>query len=120
MIAHIVLLRPRSGLSADERRGLLDALRHAFEHIPEVSRVRIGKRRVLGRAYDALGGQHFEYAAIVEFETERALRAYLDHPAHEELGRRFHDAFEAALVHDFEMAPLEEVDRLAIPFPSSS
>ena len=50
---------------------------------------------------------------MIEFDTEEALRTYLDHPAHAELGRRFYEFSEAALVHDFEMLPPERVGEWA-------
>ncbi len=109
MVSHIVFLRPRADISPAEREALLEVMRHAFENIPEIRRVHIGRRRIMGRAYDAMVTDHFEYAAVIEFDTEEALRTYLDHPAHAELGRRFYEFSEAALVHDFEMLPPERV-----------
>jgi hypothetical protein len=109
MVAHVVMLRPQSTLSAGDREALLDAMRHAFSNIAEIRRVRIGRRVVLGRAYDAMMPQHFEYAAILEFDTEDALRSYLDHPAHVDLGRRFFQSAEAALVYDFVTVDPERV-----------
>ena len=101
MVAHVVMLKPQAALTAGDREALLEAMRHAFSHIEEIRRVRIGRRTVLGRSYDVMMPQHFEYAAILEFDTEDALCAYLDHPAHVDLGRRFFESAEAALVYDF-------------------
>ncbi len=112
MVAHIVLLQPKAALSAAEREALLQAMRHAFSNIAEIRRVRIGRRTVLGRAYDAMTPQHFEYAAILEFDTEAALRAYLDHPAHAELGQLFYRSSEAALVYDFVTVEPEQIAEL--------
>jgi hypothetical protein len=49
---------------------------------------------------------HFEYSAILEFESEAGLRAYLDHPAHVALGQRLFLASEAVLAYDFEETSL--------------
>jgi hypothetical protein len=112
MIAHVVLFKPRANLSAQERTALLDAMRVAFTNIAEIARVRVGRRQVLGRAYDAAARIDFDYAAVLEFDTEQALRAYLDHPAHVDLGRLFGETAEAALVYDFEMVEPENVRQL--------
>ena len=58
---------------------------------------------VLGRQYDNMNAQQFPYAAILEFDSEADLRAYLDHPAHEKLGEQFYFTSDGALAFDFEM-----------------
>lgn len=101
MVAHVVLLKPRATLSAEDREALLDAMRDAFTGIAEVRRVRIGKRLLIGRGYETQMAEHFEYSAIIEFDSETDLRAYLDHPRHLELGKRFFESADAALVYDY-------------------
>lgn len=102
MIAHVVLFRPAAGLSDEDREQFVAALERALSGIPQIRRAHVGRRRILGRAYDA-AGEPFPYAAILEFDSEADLRTYLDHPAHAELGQRFFTATEAMLVRDFEM-----------------
>jgi hypothetical protein len=46
----------------------------------------------------------YEYAAVLEFDDEAGLKAYLEHPAHEQLGKRFFTAFADALMYDYEVA----------------
>jgi hypothetical protein len=111
MIAHVVLFKPRPNLSHAEREALLEAMRVAFTDIPEIKRVRVGRRRILDRAYDATARIDFEYAAVLEFDTEDRLRAYLDHPAHVDLGRQFGATAEAAMVYDYEMIEPDEIRR---------
>ncbi len=101
MVAHVVLLRARSTLGEAEREALLDAMRIAFTSIAEIRRVRIGRRILVGRPYETQMAEHFEYSAILEFDSEADLRVYLDHPQHQDLGRRFFEAAAAALVYDF-------------------
>lgn len=111
MISHIVLFRPKSALSADERQALIASLEQAVSGIPTIRRSTIGKRILLHRdGYETQMAEHYEYAAILEFESEADLRAYLDHPSHLELGRRLFTAAEAVLAYDFEDVSL---DRLA-------
>jgi hypothetical protein len=45
----------------------------------------------------------YEYAAVLEFDDVAGLKGYLEHPAHDEVGRRLFESIEAALVYDFEM-----------------
>lgn len=109
MVAHVVLLQPRATLSADEREALLESMRVAFTGIPEVRRVRIGKRLLIGRGYETQMAEHFEYSAIIEFNCEADLRVYLDHPKHLELGKRFFESIAAVLVYDYATVDAEQV-----------
>ena len=112
MISHVVLFKPRPDLSPAEREALLDAMRTAFTGIPQIKRVRVGRRRLIGRGYEAQMTVDFEYAAVLEFDDEPALRTYLDHPAHADLGRHFGLTAAAALVYDFSMIEPERIREL--------
>lgn len=102
MIQHVILFRPKASLSATERAALIDALRHGVESIREIRRVTVGKRVLLNRpGYETQMAEHYEYSAILEFDSEADLRAYLDHPAHADLGKRLFMSAEAVLAYDF-------------------
>jgi len=102
MISHIVLFRPRPTLTEDERTALVASLLHAVDGIPTIRRSFVGKRILLNRpGYETEMAEHFEYSAILEFDSEADLRAYLDHPSHVELGRRLFTSAEAVLAYDF-------------------
>ena len=103
MIAHVVLFRPRATLTPAERARLADVFTTALREIPSIRRSRIGERVTHGRPYEALMTTHYSHAAILEFDDIAGLRAYLEHPAHEALGRLFFEAFEEALMYDFTM-----------------
>ena len=109
MVAHVVLLRVKASLSEPDREALLESMRVAFTGIPEIKRVRIGKRILIGRGYETQMAEHFEYSAIIEFDSEADLRVYLDHPQHQELGRRFFESADAALVYDYTLVDAEHV-----------
>lgn len=110
MIAHVVLFRPKASLSADERAVLIDALRNAVTGIPTIRRTTIGKRILLNRAgYETLMREHFEYSAILEFDSEADLRAYLDHPAHARLGQLLFTSADAVLAYDFAATDLDSL-----------
>ena len=104
MIAHVVLFKPRSDLSADARRRLADSFETAVKQIPSIRRARIGKRVTHGRGYEELMTVDYQYAAVLEFDDAAGLKAYLEHPAHEKLGAQFFEVFEQALMYDFDLA----------------
>jgi hypothetical protein len=103
VVAHVVLFRPRADLGIDERAALVASFARALREIPGIRRTRVGRRVTHGRPYEQLMQENYEYAAVLEFDDVRALEAYLQHPAHEELGKRFFASFEAALIYDYEM-----------------
>lgn len=113
MIAHVVLFTPRASLTAPERDHLILALERACLDIPQIRRVRIGRRRRLGYAYDAMSPIDFQFAAILEFDSEDDLRAYLDHPAHGDLGQWFTTTAAAAIAHDFDIVEAGGIRALA-------
>lgn len=114
MIAHVVLFRPRSALSPSERAAFVDALAQALNNIPLIARARLGRRLRLGRPYDAHNRDQFPYFAVLEFETEADLRAYLDHPVHEALGAEFYERSEAALVFDYVLLEVGQASELLL------
>lgn len=102
MISHVVLFRPRTTITEAEREALIAALRHAVSGIATIRRATIGRRVLLNRpGYETQMAEHYEYSAILEFDSEADLRAYLDHPAHVDLGRRLFTAADAVLAYDF-------------------
>ncbi len=103
MIAHIVLLTPRPDLSREQQERLVAAFERAALEIESVKSVRIGRRVRHEQAYEA-GIPDLGFCAIFEFEDLAALQAYLQHPAHEELGARFHDSLSVGLAYDYQMA----------------
>ena len=110
MIAHVVLFRPKTQLSAGQREAFVAAFEHALANIASIKRARVGRRITVGRDYDQQNVEQYPLAAILEFESEPDLRAYLDHPAHRALGEQFYLNAEAALVFDYELL---EGDRVA-------
>jgi hypothetical protein len=103
MVAHVVLFKTRPGFDAAARQRLAGAFQHALRDIPSIRRAHIGRRVRNGRPYEQLMTVDYEYAAVLEFDTVADLTAYLTHSAHEELGARFFEAFEVALMYDYEM-----------------
>ena len=103
MITHLVLFRPRAGLTDAERNRLAEALRTALEQIPSIRHARVGRRVTHGRAYEQLMRVDYTYAALLDFDDLAGLQAYLQHPAHETLAATFFQTFEEALMYDYEL-----------------
>jgi hypothetical protein len=103
MVAHIVLFKPKAELPAESRQHLVSAFRTALREIPSIRRAHIGRRVRHGRSYEHLMTVDYEYAAVLEFDDVAQLKAYLAHDAHDALGASFFEAFDVALMYDYEM-----------------
>jgi hypothetical protein len=106
MIAHVVLMKPRSDLSPADRRAFVDAFERAVREIPTVRAVYIGRRVRHGAGYEQTSPDA-DYIASINFDDLVGLQAYLQHPAHQELGARFGEAMRSAWVYDFEIGGME-------------
>ena len=98
---HVVLFRPRPDVGAEERDGLLEAMRVAARNISTVRRFRIGGHIAEAVPYVISGFPSFPWVALLEFDDEAGLRTYLAHPLHRDLGARFNATAEAAMIYDF-------------------
>jgi Stress responsive A/B Barrel Domain len=103
VIAHVVLFKPREGLTSEARRDLAEAFATVIRDIPSVRRARVGRRTIHGRAYERLMRIDYQYIAVLEFDDAAGLKVYLDHPAHEHLATQFFAMFEEALMYDFDI-----------------
>ena len=113
MIAHIVLLKPRPGFTADDRRRAIEALVHASAAIADVRRFRIGRRIRHGLpGYEQAMREDYEFALVLEFDDEPALKRYLQAPAHGILGQMFTAATSAALAYDYELVDAADAARV--------
>ena len=112
MITHVVLLEPRADLSQADRHSLGAAFERAVREIPAVRAVRVGARITHGAGYEAGMPSTGRYLVVIDFDDLAGLQAYLCHPAHEVLGARFNDSLASALVYDFEVGGLEQLQAL--------
>ena len=103
MVVHIVLFRPKAGISEADRQAMFDALATAATGIPSVRRFHVGTRVTHGRPYERLMRESYPFAAVIEFDDLAGLRAYLNHSQHEKLGTLFYGLLDAGLVYDYEM-----------------
>jgi hypothetical protein len=113
VITHVVLFRLKPGLTEETREGLAEALSRAAREIPSIRQARLGSRITVGRSYEQLMTADFPFAAILEFDDVPALKAYLDHPLHEQLAQRFFSCIEQALMYDLDLQePTEGIQRI--------
>jgi len=99
---HVVLFRPRADLTVEERVGLMAALARALSEIPHIRRFELGRRVRHGAGYEQLMAEDLEYAALLNFDDMDGLKAYLEHPAHRDLGTRFTTSLAASAIYDYE------------------
>lgn len=101
MIVHVVLFRPKSDVTDAQREALFEAMRAAAGGIPTVRGFRIGQQLAQPPQYVLSGFPSFPWVALLEFDDDGGLRAYLAHPLHQALGQQFNAAAEAALIYDY-------------------
>jgi hypothetical protein len=75
----------------------------AAAKIPSIRRARVGSRVTLGRPYEQSMTVDYSFAAILEFDDAAGVKAYLDHPLHEQLAQQFFACIEQALMYDFDL-----------------
>jgi Stress responsive A/B Barrel Domain len=98
-----VLFRPKPDLPKADRDSLAEAFARAIREIPDVRGVRVGRRVTHGAGYEQTAPDLADILIVIDFDDLAGLQAYLRHPAHAELGARFTQASDAALVYDFEV-----------------
>ena len=109
MVYHLLLLKDSPTLDPEARRRLVGAFEHAIREIPTVRRVHLTKRIRVGTNYEGQMPDIADFAIIIEFDDVSGLQMYLQHPAHEELGRRFSGAVDSPLILDFESVGLNSL-----------
>jgi hypothetical protein len=112
MIVHLVLFRPKASLSSAEQRALVASIEQAAANINSIRRFRVGRAIPDAPAYQLQGFPDLPYVAMLEFDDRAALEDYLEHQMHGELGRRFNEGAEAALIYDYEVHDAAEANRL--------
>ena len=108
MVTHLVLMKPRAGLSSDDRQAFVAAFERALRDIATIRNVRIGKRVTFGAGYESSAAD-MDYVALIDFDDLDGLQTYLRHPAHADVGARFGQSLSGALVYDFEVGGIERL-----------
>lgn len=114
MIVHVVLFEPRPDLTEGGRQRVFDDLRASATTIPSVRRFRIGRRVRHGvPGYEQAMSDDYSFAAVIEFDDLSGLKAYLQHPSHEAIGRHFNQSALRALAYDYAMFDAAHPDAAA-------
>ncbi|MBI3679376.1 MAG: Dabb family protein [Acidobacteria bacterium] len=79
-IIHVVTLYYRDGVTAADKKKVLDGVEKMASAIPGIKNVWLRSVKVQGDA----GGQQLTDAFVMEFADEAAFKAYDNHPAHRE------------------------------------
>ena len=106
MVLHVVLFRPKPGISEGDRAEMFTALNSAASGIPSVRRFHVGARVSHGAAYERAMPQDFPFAAVIEFDDLAGLQEYLSHAAHARVAELFYSLQEAALTYDYDVKVL--------------
>ncbi|HET9371703.1 MAG TPA: Dabb family protein [Vicinamibacterales bacterium] len=111
MIAHIVLFRPKAGLSQDQLRSFARSIKATIEGSEGLRRGTVGRAVAINAGYARhLDNSTYPFAAVLEFESADALVKYLVKPAHQTLGRLFWEYCDGTVVTEFESEELGNVD----------
>lgn len=106
MITHVVVLKPRTNLSARDRAAFVEAFEHAVRAIPTVRAVRAGRRLTHGALYEQTAPDAADFMIQIDFDDLAGLQTYLRHPAHDAVSASFGRLLDSGWVYDFEMGDL--------------
>jgi hypothetical protein len=110
VLTHVVLFRPKPGLTPADADAVIAAIERAAHDIPAVRRFEVGRQTTNPPPYVTGAPPDFPFVAMVWVDDRAALDAYLAHPAHQALGAAFNAALGAALVFDFDTAAVDAGD----------
>ncbi len=79
-VIHVVTLKWTAESTAEQRKKAIDGVAGMAGKIPGIKNVWLKTLRVQGPSQD----NRFDAAFAIEFESEDAVKAYADHPAHKE------------------------------------
>jgi hypothetical protein len=109
MVLRVVLFQLRAEVTDYDSRMLLASIGGAVKSVPGLLSFNVGRRiegdggYTLGDAAAGAATVPYDYAAVFQFESAKALQAYLHHPAQSEIRSRFAAVVSAALTSDYEM-----------------
>jgi hypothetical protein len=111
MIVHVVLLKLKEEITADEVLSFARLLTEACRSMPVVTAAWVGPRVTVDPGYDrSFGDTTYDFAAILQFANRDDLLSYLRHPAHSDVGGRFWEICQATTVFEGELLDLKRVD----------
>lgn len=93
MIRHIVLLKPKTEVSADEIATVLDRVRGLQKDIPGMVEVRAGENL-------SANTQGYTYGFVMHFVDAKHFQAYAPHPAHQVVSKELRAICESIIDFD--------------------
>ena len=113
MIGHLVMFKPRTSFSGENRRAILEMVREMVRGSPSIRRCSVGRRVRHGLpGYEQAMREDYEYTLLLEFDDLEGLKTYLTGEAHHAAGELFTSAASASLAYDYEMMPVDEAHAL--------
>lgn len=104
MIGHLVLFNAKPGATDIQLRSFARTISEACRQIPAIHRVQVGRRLSVDAGYPrSFGETTYDFAAVFEFIDTAALKQYLKHPLHHELGRMFWEMCASTTVVEVEL-----------------
>jgi len=101
VILHLVLYKPKPGVTHDELKAFALDLQKLFRAIPAIKRAVVGKRESFDAGYQrGLGDTTYSYLAVLEFDNEAGLVEYLTNPGHRLIGKLFWELCESTSVFE--------------------
>jgi heme-degrading monooxygenase HmoA len=95
MITHVVMLNPKTEVSADMIERVLDQVRGLQKDIPGIIETRVGKNL-------SANHQGYTYGFVMRFVNKEHLKAYAPHPAHQVVSRELQAICESIIDFDIE------------------
>ena len=115
------MFRAKPGLNHEQRKSFALKIQETCRTVSTVRRALVGRTLDINAGYSrSLGDNTYEFAAVLDFETEADLLSYLQNPLHKELGRLFWECCESTVVMEVEAvdAKIEEISRLLVEEPN--
>ncbi|MGE0128266.1 MAG: Dabb family protein [Blastocatellales bacterium] len=77
-IIHVITVKWKADSTAEQRQKAIDGVKQMASAVPGIKNVWLKTLRVQGPSQD----KPYDAAIAIEFESEAAVKAYADHPAH--------------------------------------
>ena len=113
MITHLVLMKPRADVSAEDGDRFVTAFEDAVREISTVRAVRVGRRVIHGAQYERATPDAGDFMLLIDFDDLQGLQTYLRHPAHEAVSVHFNRFLDSGSVYDFETGDLARLREFA-------
>jgi uncharacterized protein (DUF1330 family) len=95
MLKHIVMINYKDEVSQHQQDGFAKMIRETVSQLPGTKNV------VVGRASEVEGKPRYAAALFVDFDSEAALKSYLENPTHKAADAQMAPFLREILISDF-------------------